>query len=247
VTVNDTPDQTRAVMLAHARGGQTVRDRTPWHDLQDWFASQPSDVSIPYAETLATSIPPLGVRLRRDFGTLLTLIQAHCLLHQARRERDDAGRLVADLSDYEAVRALIADLFAEGVERTVSDTLRETVRAVADLAPAAIDSDLTGDGVTVTAVAARLQLDKSSALRRVKVALARGLLRNLETHRGRPAQLVLGDPLPDDATLLPTRVELERLQGCTPESPGLNIDVEDAYPRSAWDGDLPPAPWGWVQ
>ena len=34
-------------------------------------------------------MPPVAVRLRRDFGAVLGLIRAHALLHQATRGRDD--------------------------------------------------------------------------------------------------------------------------------------------------------------
>jgi hypothetical protein len=48
--------------------------------------------------------------------------------------------------------------------------------------------------------------------RRVTVAVDAGVLRNLEDRKGRPARLVLGDPLPDEIELLP---KPERLHGCT--------------------------------
>ena len=58
----------------------------------------------------------------------------------------------------------------------------------------------------------RRDLDRSAAKRRVDTAIARGYIRNHEDRRGRPAGLVLGEPLPDNAELLPSS---ERLQGCT--------------------------------
>jgi hypothetical protein len=58
-------------------------------------------------------------------------------------------------------------------------------------------------GVTVTAVAERLHLDRSTASRRVRVAVTRGYLKNLETRKGRPARLRVGDPLPGQVVVLP--------------------------------------------
>ena len=43
-------------------------------------------------------------------------------------------------------------------------------------------------------------------------ALEGGYLKNLEDRQGRPYQLVLGDPMPEDQPILP---EPERLQGFT--------------------------------
>jgi hypothetical protein len=81
---------------------------------------------VPFATTLAALIPPVSVRLRRDFKLLLTLIRAHALLHRETRDRDPQGRIVATVVDYGAVRALVEKLFSEGIEATVPPTVRET-------------------------------------------------------------------------------------------------------------------------
>ena len=73
-------------------------------------------------------VPPVAVRLRRDFKTVLTLIRAHALLHQATRRKDEAGQIIATLEDYAAVRDLVGDLVAAGVEATVRPEVRETVQ-----------------------------------------------------------------------------------------------------------------------
>jgi hypothetical protein len=129
------------------------------------------------------------------------------LLHQLNRQRDSEGRVVATIGDYAAVRELVSDLMADAVDRTVPATIRDTVAAVADLAAA-------GE-TTVVAVAHSLGLDKSAALRRVRVAVERGYLRNLEDRRGHPARLVMGEPLPTDTAILPEPDVLARLHGCT--------------------------------
>src|SRR3712207_9265111 len=66
-----------------------------------------------------------SVRLRRDFGALLNLIRAHAILHQATRERDENGQIIATLEDYARVRELVADLVSEGIDATVPGTVRE--------------------------------------------------------------------------------------------------------------------------
>jgi hypothetical protein len=161
---------------------------------------------VPYAGELAAAIPPVAVRLRRDFGALLNLIRAHAILHQASRERDADGRIVATLEDYARVRELVVDLVSEGVEATVPATVRETVETVERL------HDETEKDVTIVALAEELELDKSAAWRRARSALDRGYLENKEDRRGRPAKLVVADALPDDIEILPAP---EQLQGCT--------------------------------
>ena len=60
-----------------------------------------------------------------------------------------------------------------------------------------------------------------------------GFLRNLEDRKGRPARLVIGDPLPDEVELLP---QPQRLHGCT-------VDEEDK-PAPAHCDKEPAGPHG---
>ena len=205
VTVTDTPEQTRSVLFALAEGDRPRPDPTKWHALQEWLGTQEHRTTIPFSRALAKAVPPVAVRLRRDFGAVLNLTAAHAVLHQASRPRDTEGRVVATVEDYAAVRELVADLVAEGIEVTVPEILRETVNAVSALMAEGAEE------TTVVAVAAKLGLDKGSASRRIKAAVAKDYLKNLETGRGKPARLVLGEPLPEEVEVLPRS---ERLECC---------------------------------
>ena len=204
--VTDTPEQTRAVMRALGRPAQESLDLTPWISLQRWLANAEHRVLIPYSAELAERIPPVAVRLRRDFGQLLALIQAHAILHQGTRERDARGRIIATLEDYIVVRELVVETIAEGLEATVAPSVRETVKAVETLLAEARSE------ATVLDIARQLALDKSAASRRIAAAVQLGLLRNLEDRRGRPARVCLGDPLPAEVPVLP---EAKVLHGCS--------------------------------
>jgi hypothetical protein len=207
LAVTDTREQTRDIMAALA--GEVVEDPPDldtWHSLQEWLAAAEHRVAVTYAGALAAAVPPVAVRLRRDFGALLNLIRAHAILHQASRERDNSGRVIATLEDYARVRELVADLLSEGIEATVPATVRETVEMVERL------RDETEKDVTIAALAEELELDKSAAWRRVRSAMDRGYLENKEDRKGRPAKLVAVDALPGEIEILPAP---ERLQGCT--------------------------------
>jgi hypothetical protein len=212
LTVTDTRDQTKSVIRALARRHRKELDLSPWLALQEWLGSAQAGrrVEIPYAEALAELVPPVAVRLRRDFGAVLNLVRAHAVLHQASRKKDKEGRIVAGLDDYAAVRELVADLVSEGVEATVPRTVRETVEAARRLLEGS-----EGDPITTSAIAGELKLDKSAALRRVRAAIDRGHLKNLEDRRGRPARIVLGDPLAGEVEVLPTVEKLAaEVEGC---------------------------------
>jgi hypothetical protein len=214
--VTDTQAQTKAVLLALAQDSRPCNDLLAWKSLQTWIDHGEHRVVIPFSIRLAELTPPLSVRMRRDFGCVLALIKAHAVLHQASRQRNVDGAIIATLDDYTVVKELVGQVVSEGVGATVTPPLRETIAAVKSL----LASDL---GVSVTAVAKYLNLDKSSATRRIAVAVQQGFLRNLEDRKGRPARLVLGDPLPDETELLPPA---EALQCCAEEGEGSEHIIE---------------------
>ena len=195
MTVEDTPQQTQAIMLAQATGIAGSVDYQPWYDLQMWLSNGSLQVVIPFAKALANMIPATSVRLRRDFPALLELIKAHALLHQERHEKR-AGAVIAELGDYAAVYDLLADYIQQGVEAAVPGHVRALVKAVAEL----------GDGrhgAALPALAKYMEVDKSSAMRRARAAQNLGFVKNLEDRRGQPARYVLDNQMPDDVPVLP--------------------------------------------
>jgi hypothetical protein len=247
--VVDTPAQTRAVLQAIAAGSNAKSiNYAPWQALQAWLAADQREVAVPFAATLADLIPPVAVRLRRDFKLLKTLIEAHALLHRETRARDDHGRIVATLADYSAVRELVAKLFAEGIEATVPATVRETVNAVGECAGGGVGEGVgansgsnTGE-VSLTTLAKHMRLDKNSTHHRVRKAIDRGFLVNREEKRGMPARIALAEPLPEEMEILPDPEALE----CWSSAGGVKKEESD----ESDDGDatesngplLPPDP-----
>jgi len=182
LTVTDTREQTRDILASLTKGKTEGTDLTPWRALQDWLASPAAErkVAIPYAPALAELVPPVAVRLRRDFGALLNLIQTHAILHQASRERNEEGHIVATLGDYARVRDLVDDLISEGIEATVPQSVREVVEAAVQL------HEEEDEPVTTAALARELELDRTAASRRVRSAKDRGYLRDLEDNPANP-------------------------------------------------------------
>jgi hypothetical protein len=236
LTVTDTQQQTRDIMAALA--DESVADGPDldsWHALQQWLARAEQRVTIAYAKELAAKIPPLAVRLRRDFGAVLNLIKAHALLHQANRERDREGRIIATIADYSIVRELVADLVSEGIEATVSPTVRETVATVGRL------HDETEKASTLRDIAEELELDKSTTSRRIRTAIDKGFIKNLEDQRGKPGRYVPADPLPDDVEILPSP---EVLECCTVagDSEGFKKNFFSEVPEEAGNRSFVSAP-----
>ena len=200
---DESPEQTERVLEMLAEEDAAEIDYEQWHSLQRWVELGAREVTIPFAKKLAKLVPAVAVRLRRDFGSVLALVRAHALLHQATRERDDRGRVIAEVEDYEVVRGLLADLVSEGVEKTVKPEVREIVGKVREL----VDDDPDVE-VSQRQLVTELEIDKGSVSRRVRAALDGGWLVNREEKRGRPHRLVPGDPLPDDLEILPAAEQL---------------------------------------
>jgi hypothetical protein len=226
--ITDTPEQTRAVMRAIARRESAEVDLSEWHALDTWLSLGANEVAIPYAEPLADLIPPIAVRLRRDFGQLLNLISAHALLHQATRETDDDGRVVATFDDYAVVRDLVHELFSDEVEATVPRIVRDTVDAIPDSLNAVSGREL----------AELLGVHPSTVTRRVDQAIALGYVVNDEWRAGHPARYRRGNPLPDELVLLPT---VETLQRCIADTADPATPTQGPAPVDAKTADSPTA------
>jgi hypothetical protein len=214
--VTDTQEQTGQILRALADEEIAPPDLEPWVALQEWLAAAERRVTIPFAKILAEKVPPVAVRLRRDFGAVLNLTRAHAVLYQASRDRDDQGRVVATVEDYRVVRDLVGDLVAEGVDATVSATVRATVQTVRRLV-----DDAGGDPVSLGPIAEALKLDKSAASRRLKTAIGKGFVKNLENQKGKPGKYCTAAPMPDDIVVLPMPDEVLQALQCRSDVGGM--------------------------
>jgi len=130
---------------------------------------------------------------------VLALVRAHAILHAQHRERDDEGRVVATKEDYATVYNLVGERLAQGAGFAVTETIRETVRAVAELQKALP----LGPPPTFAKIGKKLGIHKSNAQHRVEKCIELGYLVNQQTLRNQPAMIILGDPLPEDRPVLP--------------------------------------------
>ena len=176
-------------------------DLEPWHTLFHWLKYHGKHrVYIPYAGYLASSATASAVRMRRDFGTLLGMIEAHAITHQLTRARDEHGRIIATAADYEAAREILAEAFAVSSGKKVKDSVRRAVAAVDELGGEKAD-------VTVAQVAKHLKRDRTRVTRGLKEAAENAYLVNMEDRAGRAARYRLGpDQLPEDAPALPEKL-----------------------------------------
>lgn len=208
IRTDDTPKQTRAVMETIADvhlNGRGRFDYSPWHDLQRWIEAQDNVVVVPYARELALALPDGAVRLRRDYTTILSLVQSHAILHQGTRRRDSRNRIVATLDDYEAVRRCLSRTISEGIGMAVGDAIRELVAVVSEL--------YDGEPLTIKEIDGKLGVGDAAIRDRLKRAVPEYLTDARPQGRGK--WLVKpGGPLPErsEEDPLPPGEHLRRLR-----------------------------------
>jgi hypothetical protein len=221
VHVSESQEQTRAVIesiAARAAGtDEGAADLAVWHDFQRWIALGPTDAVVPFAQQLAAKIPPSMVRFRRDVGSLFNFIKASAILHQAQRQVDDKGRVIATLADYKVAHSIFSKVLAETSGQRVTENVRVVVDLIAQRAaePAAKPSGrrfarAAGSAASSEVVLSSEQIGtqtgigKSAAHRAIRSAIDLGFLVNNETRPRKPYRLVVRQHINDAAaTLLP--------------------------------------------
>lgn len=213
IPMDEDLERVREALIQQAIGHQELVapiDLTPWHALHCYVGANSLSVGIPYLADLANKLPVSHFRVMRDFPHITSLIRAHALMHQYTRDRVTSGAVLATIEDYRAVYDLIAEPLAQGLDESVSNSVREVVEGVRALTPASDAMNPPWDDTSVSQVklAEALQRDPSVISRNVKKAVSHGYLKNLNPGQGREAKLVVGDRELPTGTALPSPEEL---------------------------------------
>jgi len=199
IPTDDSPDITAAIMLAEAdqaEGNLEIADTEEFQALDRWIGLDRVSVVVPFARKLSEATDSRAVRMRRDFSSILGLIQAHALMHQATRARDAQGKILANIDDYAAVHRLVADLVAYSSGEAVPPEVRETVDAVGKIC-----MDVTF--ARVDTVAKELGLHRTSAQRRLSRAVGMGFISREDVRPGRGITYSWENPVPGDVPVMP--------------------------------------------
>lgn len=222
--VVDTPDKIGAALLVQAElelSGATAPDDALIAYQSYLQALAPWEAAVPFIKVLAAEIgrKATAPRIMRDFARLTSLIKSAAIIRHRQRQRDKAGRVVAQIEDYATVFDLVGSMY-EATLTGASKEIRATVQAVEEM----LDRD---ESVTATTLATRLGVNRSTASRRVNTAIKRGWIVNRETKRGQPWDLQLGEPLPETQGL----PSPEMLKACCTVAPCCEGASEGATPQ----------------
>ncbi len=119
---NITSKQTSDVLSIEAEIASGLIKAVDKKEIQIWRAFHDSlevlDVVIPFATDIYLFLVQGGdlpVPARRAFNRVLNSIRTISLLHQKQREKDDKGRVIAEIRDYALAYQLIDDAFRESL------------------------------------------------------------------------------------------------------------------------------------
>jgi hypothetical protein len=193
---SDTAEQIAAALGAQARIelGETTEVDSALVAFQLYLQLKaPWQVFVPFAGELATAMGRMQAapRILRDYARLMSLIKAVAVLRHHHRQTDPSGRIVAELDDYETVRLLIGDMYAESSSGATAN-IRQLVEAVQELHRARP----AGTTITNTAIARHLGINVKQVTRRAQKAMRQGWLVNGQQLRSYPADYTVGEPMP---------------------------------------------------
>ena len=139
VDADESSDQTRAIIentLTDRQDAVADGELSKWLDFQRWLElGGPYDVIIPFLSAIRQAHSDqarLPLRYRRDIANFLTAIKTSAIIHSAQRKRDERGRVVADLNDYDVAHAAFDRDMGGLYSVNVPDTIKAVVRAIED-------------------------------------------------------------------------------------------------------------------
>jgi hypothetical protein len=191
---DESDGQTRAIIenfLTDHGHGVSAEEIEAWIDFQRWLElGGPYDVAIPFLSAISAAhdaSKKLPLRYRRDLSGFLTAIKASAILHVAQRKRDEHGRVIAELIDYDAAHQAFDHDMGSLYRVNVPETAKAVVGAIERMIEAerAKDEDVNDAKVTYDGLATALGINSNeTAGRRLKEAQRLGLIEIVEPPGG---------------------------------------------------------------
>jgi len=131
-----TAAQTKRIMQAKAARAKGEHHRHPeqvkkfWQDFNG--SQQPCSVVIPYAPEIEVILSEgqFALSARRAFPRFLSVIKAITILYQYQRNKDEHGRLIADIADYAMAYQLFSSTFFEDTDPGICELTEQRLEKV---------------------------------------------------------------------------------------------------------------------
>jgi DNA primase len=115
-------NQTKKIITVTAQQSSGLKEIISEDVIEAWKVFhgmlQPYDVVIPFARNIAefvTRSDGLPLSMRRSFKRVMSTIKTVTTIHQFQREKDEEGRLIAQMEDYFIAYQLVNDTFRESL------------------------------------------------------------------------------------------------------------------------------------
>lgn len=179
--------------FAGASAADAAAELARWQAFQEVLAANRCEVVIPFAPALGRLFQLRTGHARHLFEQLLAAVATSALLHQFTRERDGGSAVIATLDDYAHARRMLEKPFADASRTEVPDGVQELIDVLLE----------HPRGLDLGELAAKLNVDRTTALRRARKAKALGLAVDLAGGQGRRSRLVAVQQMPADECALP--------------------------------------------
>jgi hypothetical protein len=183
------PQHTKDILAAQslALNVKTI-DPSAWHAYFRWLECGPVEVSIPYHAQLNEMLDATPVRMRRDAAQLSSLIAASALMHQAMRQTDPFGAVIATGDDYNNALKVIGP----AINRVSGKRITKNMLAVYGAVKAEVEAQCGATpgvptppetlldkevGLSVEEIGKRTGIHRNTAWRALRETIWGGLLR----------------------------------------------------------------------
>lgn len=133
ITVDQSAEQKRKVLLAKADAfNGIIASQEIINDMQSIsiaYRKALKKVEIPYVKNIAESMDTNFDQVLRHFDKMLSLIEAHALLHQEDRDIKD-GKVIANEEDYSVVCSLLEPILSIQSKKVIDSDMIKIIKAI---------------------------------------------------------------------------------------------------------------------
>ena len=132
ITVDQSSEQKREVLLAKAKAFNGVQPSSKVFQQMQAISStycKGMKVEIPFVHNIAKSMDTNFDQVLRHFDKILSLIEAHALLHQEDRDTKD-GKVIANEEDYSVICSLLEPILSTQSKRKIDFDMIRIMKAM---------------------------------------------------------------------------------------------------------------------
>ena len=218
ITVDQSAEQKRKILLAKADAfNGIIASQEIIKDMQAIsiaYRKTLKKVEIPYVKKIAESMDTNFDQVLRHFDKILSLIEAHALLHQEDRGIKEGKIVIANEEDYSVVCSLLEPILSNQSKRVIDCDIVRIMKAIKEYGEPKgdfLDStphDFDQLNTSNTFLAEKLQLAPSVVSEKCKKAKELGLIVN-DAPNGKPAMYSVLRDLTSLDKVLPNWSELQ--------------------------------------